>query len=184
MPNVISNRKTPKIQVSSRELVRSEKKYLDHVNKNNRHHEIGSPAMHGADEPTEGDVVIQGLQAAPCFLPRGHIHQREQDSRHNLQHEHRQRRTAEHIPPTGGIPRHGMIRDFANWPRKLEPMVEPGTDFLNHDAHGGLSPLSLAIDAPGVGSSPAWMVIRPFSILYGYSKSPRSGGPEAREPSW
>ena len=35
----------------------------------------------------------------------------------------------------------------------------------------------------GVGSWPAWIIRFPASILYWYWNSPRSGGPEAREPS-
>src|SRR5258708_3028166 len=49
--------------------------------------------------------------------------------------------------------------------------------------HGDFS-VSRAIAPPGVGNSPAWMVRIPSCTLVGYSNSPRSGGPEAREPSW
>src|SRR5215470_3973937 len=132
--------------------------------------------------------MVQSLQAAPGFRARGHIDQREQNSSYNLQHEDSQGRAAKHVPPTGGISRHRMFGHFTDRRRKLEAAIKPGSDlckrdFRIHDAHGGLSPVSWAIAAPGVGSSPAWMVTRPLSILYGYSKRPRSGGPEAREPS-
>src|SRR5262252_2270928 len=55
-----------------------------------------------------------------------------------------------------------MFGHFTNRHCKLEAPVEPLPDRSNHDAHGGFSPLSSAIAAPGVGSSPAWMVTRPF----------------------
>src|SRR5246127_359286 len=164
-------------------LVRSKEKYLNHVNQNNRDHEIRAPAMHGADEPAESDIVVECLQAAPRFRARRHINQREQNSRHNLQHEDRQRGAAKHVPPARRVPRHGMFGHCANWRRKLQSTVEPVANSSDHDAHGGFSPVSSAIAAPGVGSSPAWMVTSSFSTLYGYSKRPRFGGPEAREPS-
>ena len=118
-----------------------------------------------ADEPAERDVVVEGLQAAPGFRGRGHINQRQQNSGHELQQEDGQRGAAEHVPPARRIPRHGMFGRFANRRRKLQATVEPFADSADHDAHGGFSPVSSAIAAPGVGSSPAWMVIRPFSTL-------------------
>src|SRR5215471_2346917 len=127
--------------------------------------------------------MVEGLQTAPCFRSRGHIDQRKQDSCHDLQNEYGQGRAAKHVPPASSIPWHGMFDHFANRRRKLEPAVKPLANTSNHDTHGGFSSVSSAMAAPGVGSSPAWMVTRPFSTLCGYSKSPRSGGPEAREPS-
>src|SRR5262249_26327437 len=145
--------------------------------------EVRTPAMHCTNEPAESDVVVQRLQTAPRFRARRHINQCQQYSSDNLQHENRQRGAAKHVPPASRISRHRMFRHLANRRRKLQTSVEPVTNASNHEAHGGFSPVSVAMAAPGVGSSPAWIVSKPFSTLYGYSKRPRSGGPDAREPS-
>ena len=47
---------------------------------------------------------------------------------------------------------------------------------------GGRS-LDASADGPGVGISPALISSIPRSTRYGYSNRPRSGGPDAREPS-
>jgi hypothetical protein len=48
-----------------------------------------------------------------------------------------------------------MFGGLANGRGQLQATVEPFSDFANHDAHGGFSPVSDAIAAPGVGNSPA-----------------------------
>ena len=62
------------IQVSSRGIfVGSEQKHLRHMNEDDGDHEVGAPSMHRADEPAKRNLMIQGLQAAPCFAaPREH----------------------------------------------------------------------------------------------------------------
>jgi len=84
--------------------------------------------MQSADEPAESDVMVQGLQTAPGFSSRGNINQREQNSRYNLQHEHRQCGAAKHIPPTGGISRYPMFDHFANGRGQLQAVVKPGSN--------------------------------------------------------
>ena len=51
----------------TRELVGPEQEHLHHMNENNRHHEVGAPSMHGANEPAERHLMIQSLQTAPSF---------------------------------------------------------------------------------------------------------------------
>ena len=36
--------------------------------------------MHGANEPSESYIVVQRLQAAPCFACGGHVNEGEQNS--------------------------------------------------------------------------------------------------------
>src|SRR6201997_2103929 len=119
----------------SRELVSSKKNHLDHMNKDNGHHEIGAPAMHSADEPAESDVMVQGLQTAPCFSSRGNIDQRKENSSHDLQNEHWQCRAPKDVPPASGISWHGMFGHLANRRRKLKAVVKPVSQFRNH-SHG------------------------------------------------
>ena len=64
-----------------------------------RHHEIRAPAMQGANEPAQRDVVIQRLKAVPRLPRRRHVDQRQQNSGDQLQEEDRQRSAAEHIQP-------------------------------------------------------------------------------------
>ena len=125
--------------------------------------------------------MVQGLETTPGLAGGWNVNHRKQNSGDELQEEDGERGAAEHVPPTGRVARHWMLRDFANGSRKLQAPVEPLAD-LRNQAHGGFFPTRAAL-GPGVGSSPAWIVTKPFSILDGYSKRPRSGGPEAREPS-
>src|SRR5215475_1438570 len=133
----------------------SERKYLHHVDQDNRHHEIRSPPMHRSDEPAKGNLMIQRLQAAPRFAGRWHINQREQDSRDELQNKDSERSAAEDVPPASSVSRYRMLNGFADRCRQLQTLVEPLSDFANHETHGGFSPVSDAIAAPGVGNSPA-----------------------------
>ena len=55
-------------------------------------------------------LMIQGLQAAPCFAGRGHINKRQQNSGHQLQKKDGESGAAEHVEPTRRIARHGMFR--------------------------------------------------------------------------
>ena len=73
-----------------------------------RHHEVGSPSMHGANEPAQCDVVIESLQTAPGLSGEGDVDQGEQNSRHKLEEKDGERRATEHVEPTRRIPRHGM----------------------------------------------------------------------------
>src|SRR5260370_9138604 len=77
-----------------------------------------------------------------------------------------------------------MFGNSADRRGKLQELVEPLPNVRNQGARGGFFPRRGAAGDPGVAGSPAWMVTRPSCTLYGYSNRPRSGGPEAREPSW
>ncbi len=167
----------------SRKFVGPEQEDLHHVNEDDRDHEVRPPPVQCADEPAESHVVVEGLQAAPGFRGRWNIDEGEQNSGDDLQHEDGERGAAEHIKPARGIPWDRMLHGFANRRRQLQAPVEPFPDLGNHAWHGGFFPTRAALGDPGVGSSPASIVIRPFCTLYGYSNNPRSGGPEAREPS-
>ena len=46
-------------------LVGSEQEHLRHVNQHQRDHEVGAPAVHSAQEPSQGDTVVEILQAVP-----------------------------------------------------------------------------------------------------------------------
>src|SRR6266853_5355267 len=103
----------------------SEQKYLRHMNKDDGHHEVGAPSMHRADEPAKRYLMIQGLQAAPCFARRGNINKRQQNSGHQLYEENGERGAAEHVEPTRRISRHRMFRGLKNGCCELQTVVEP-----------------------------------------------------------
>src|SRR5262249_25355189 len=136
----------------------------------------------GADEPSEGHVVVEGLQAAPRFPCGGRVDEREEDPSHELLEEDDERGAAEHVPPARGVLRHRVLGRFPDRRGELQPGGEPLADARKLQAHGSFSP-KRAATPPNVGSSPAWIVSTPSSTFAGYSKSPRSGGPEARAPS-
>ena len=115
----------------TRELVGPEQKDLHHMNQNNRHHEVGAPSVHRADEPAERHLMIQSLQAAPCLAGRGHVNQGQQNSGHKLEKEDGERRAAEHVEPARRVPWHGMFGGFANRRRELQAMVEPFSNLAN-----------------------------------------------------
>ena len=81
--------------------------------------------MHGANEPAKSDVVVQSLQAAPCFPAGGNVNKRKQNSCHDLQDEYGERRAAEDVPPAGRVSRDRMFGGFANRRGELQATVEP-----------------------------------------------------------
>ena len=160
----------------------AKEKDLDHVNQHDGHHEVGAPAVKSADIPAGCNRMIDRLQAVPSFASGGNVDDREKNAGDNLQDENGERRAAEDVEPARGVSRHGMLGGLAHGGRDLQARFEPVADFSDQ-VHGSFPMWIKALGLPGVGNSPALMRSFPSSILYGYSKRPRSGGPEAREPS-
>src|SRR5690242_6072779 len=98
------------------------------MTKDNGHHEVGTPSMHGADEPVKRHIMIHCLQAAPCFARRGNINKRQQNSGHQLYEENGERGTAEYVEPSRRISRHRMFGDLANGCCELQTVVKPFAD--------------------------------------------------------
>src|SRR5262245_31101850 len=48
-------------------FVSSKQNHLAHVDEDHRDHEVGTPTMDGAQEPSQRDLMIQVLQAVPSF---------------------------------------------------------------------------------------------------------------------
>ena len=113
--------------------------------------------MQGSNEPAERDFVIQNLQAIPCFSPRGHVDQSEENAGDELEYEHRERGAPKNVSPACGLARDRVLHSLPDRRGKLQPLVEPGPDFLDQ-AHGGLSTeMFVRLGAPGVGRAPALM---------------------------
>ena len=79
MPSVISSRRRRHPGQLARKLVRAEEEDLRHVDEHDGDHEVRSPAVQGANEPAERDLVIQRLQAVPRLAGGRHIDQRQQN---------------------------------------------------------------------------------------------------------
>ena len=66
-------------------LVGAEEKDLRHVDEHDGDHEVGAPAVNGAQKPAERDVVVEELQAVPGFAGGGGVDEREQNAGDDLQ---------------------------------------------------------------------------------------------------
>ena len=94
-------------------------------------HEVRAPAVHGAQEPAERLLVVEGLQAVPGLVGRRHVDEREADAGDDLEHEERQRGAAEDVPPARRAARHADAsaavadRRAPSCSRCVEPVARP-----------------------------------------------------------
>src|SRR5207302_9585115 len=95
-------------------LVCAKEKDLHHVDKDDRHHEVRPPSVHSADEPAQGDFMVQSLKATPCLACRGHINEGQQNSGHELEKKNDECCTAKHIPPARSVSRYRVLCGFAD----------------------------------------------------------------------
>ncbi len=112
----------------ARVLVGTEQEDLRHVDEQHGQHEVGAPPVNGAQEPAEGDLAVERLEALPCLRRRGDVDQSEQDAGGELQHHQHEGGAPEHVPPARGVSRHGMPRDLENRPSDLEPRIQPSAN--------------------------------------------------------
>src|SRR6185436_19950103 len=101
------------------------------MNQDNREHEIRSPAVQGADKPSEAYLLVQNLQTTPGLAGRGHIDECEENSSDVLQPEGRHRGAPEDVEPACRIPRDRVVHRLADRSPKLNPLVEPGAELLH-----------------------------------------------------
>ena len=109
------------------EFVGSEKEDLHHVDQDDRDHEIRAPAVQGANEPAERDLVIENLQAVPCFGRGGHIKEGKQNAGDNLEQEHSERGAAKNVSPACGLARNRMLHRLPDRRGELQARIEPVT---------------------------------------------------------
>jgi len=119
----------------ARELVGAEQHDLDHVEEDDRHHEVRAPAVHGAEVPAERLLVVEGLEALEGLVRRGHVDEGETDAGDDLEHEKNHARGPEDVPPARGATGHGVGRGFVDGRAHLEALVQPRPDRADH-AHG------------------------------------------------
>src|SRR5262249_8422874 len=102
----------------------------------------------------------------------------EANARRDLQHEQRERRAAEDVPPARRAARYGVVEDRGHRTGEASSLLEPAKCRTQRPSivrsHTGLE---------RVGSWPPRTQSAPSRTRYSYSNSPRGGGPEAREPS-
>ena len=114
----------------ARKLVGAEKDHLAHVDQDDCDHEVGTPAMHGAQEPSQSDIVVEILQAVPGFTRRRNINQRQHNAGEYLQDEKGERGTAEDVPPARRFSRDRMGGRVTDRTSDLQPLLEPVPDLL------------------------------------------------------
>ena len=114
----------------ARKFVGAEEEDLAQVDEHDGHHEVRAPAVHGAQEPSQGDAVVEELQAVPGFGGRRNIDQRQHDAGEDLENEERQRGAAEDVPPARRLARNGMRHRVADGAADLQPLLEPVCDGL------------------------------------------------------
>src|SRR6266404_2134979 len=133
MPSVISKRKTPTIQVSSRGNLYAPKrktctmwirtiatmKFEPH------------PCIARMNQP-KVTSWFKRLQTAPSLACRRYVNQGQQDSSNELKKEDRERSAAEHIEPARCVARHGMLCRVTNGSGQLQPLVKPLPDLSDH----------------------------------------------------
>jgi hypothetical protein len=127
----------------ARELVGAEQHDLDHVEEDDRHHEVRAPAVHRAQVPAEGLLVVEVLEALEGLVRRGYVDQGEADAGHDLKHEENHARAAEDVPPARGAAGHGVRRGLVDGGADLKALVQPSPGRADH-AHG-LRPASLLV---------------------------------------
>src|SRR3974390_481207 len=114
----------------ARELVSSKENYLAHVDKHQGTHEVGAPAVHAAQKPSQSDTVIEILQAVPGLRCRGHVNNGQQDAGEDLQNKDRERSAPEDIPPAGRLAGNAVPHRLADRWTDLEPRSKPIADLF------------------------------------------------------
>ncbi len=84
--------------------------------------------MDGAQEPSQGDGVIQKLKAVPCLGGAGNVDQRQHDAGKNLENENGQGSAAEDVEPARRLARHWMFGSVADGSADLQPLLKPVAD--------------------------------------------------------
>ena len=162
----------------TRVLVGAKEEDLQHVQRHHEDHPIGAPEMDGAQIRAERRLIVQVLKALVRLVGRGDVHERQADAGGDLKREERERRAPEDVPPARGSP----------WNRMgdggRERLGEPRSDLEPPDDRAERArELRHQTGPASVGSWPPRTQSCFCRISYSYSKRPRGGGPEAREPS-
>src|SRR5580692_9162837 len=84
--------------------------------------------MHGAQKPTEPDVVVKEFETAPCVAGTGRINKSKQNSSHHLKNKNHRRSATKYIPPTRCVGWDLMLRYFDCGRAEPEPLLKPVVD--------------------------------------------------------
>ena len=112
-------------------------KTCDEVDEHDGDHEVGAPSVHGAQEPSEPDVVVEEFEAGPCVAGGGGVDQREQNAGDDLQDEDDGGGAAEDIPPARGAGGDVVLGGFDGRRAEAEPLLEPVVDVDGALLHAG-----------------------------------------------
>src|ERR1700677_5153860 len=83
------------------------------------------------------DLVIEDLQAIPCFFRGRHAKESEENASDELKHQDCERSAAKFISPACRLARDGVLHCLADRRRERKPLIEPVAHFSDQ-AHGGL----------------------------------------------
>src|SRR5215469_316351 len=132
--------------------------------------------MSGAKEPSQVRALVQIDEALVGLIRRRDIHEGETDPRRHLKDEEGKRRASEDVPEARGTARNRVSEDGSDCRTEARAVFQPfrncGPELPGH--HTG----SLRV---GICPPRTWSL--PSRTAHSYSKRPRGGGPEAREPS-
>ena len=148
----------------ARILVGAEEEDLDHVQRHHRHHGVGAPEVHGAQEPAEGRHVVEVEQAVVGLVRRWNVDEGETDAGGDLHDEQREGRAPEHVPPGRAAARDLMGEHGRHGGPQARSLLDP----LAHRAekrHRGVPHTCPA----RVGSWPPRTQSCPSRISYSYS---------------
>ena len=63
----------------ARKFISAKQEDLRHVDQHHGDHEVRTPAVHGAQKPSQRELLIQHLQTVPCLARRGDVNDGQQD---------------------------------------------------------------------------------------------------------
>ena len=165
-------------------LVGAVEKHLRKMDEHHDAHRIRTPTVERAQHPAKRNLFVDVHEAFVGLRRAGRVDRGQHNAARDLNREEHHGRAAEHIPPLG-VARHAMEHRLAEHPQDAGAVIEPAQTVecraLDHE--GGLHFLLRHASSCRPGRRPAKISRFSSAMRHWYSKSPRGGGPDAREPS-
>ena len=121
----------PISQVSSRGIFkRGGDEHAQHVDEDHQHHQTGAPVMDAADQPAEGHIVHDVLDAVVGVIGRGGVIDGQEDARQPLQNKKEQTGRAERVPPVAF--RFGAVKQVFVHIVQAEAFIQPVVNIFPH----------------------------------------------------
>ena len=143
-------------------------------------HRVRTPSVNRAQHPTARHLLIDVDEAVVRLRSTWRVEHREHDAAHDLHREEHHRRAAEDVPPLRAD-WHTVEHRVTKHPHDARAIIEPLHSMECHALEAGRKHRQVPSCKPG--SRPLWISNCPSRMRHSNSKSPRGGGPDAREPS-